>query len=184
MKATSFDRIYTISLVKVVDDEGFVDTTGVASAALIIAENTKTGQSVGFFGEDPAKCQVFMGADRTEIVTAFVDAKLSNELESIFGKGKEASYFFELINGAIDGDLGDFEFENDASVSIGDSDNELELASLVDHVGISVCAVEGVKASINAPERSIRYNKQDVVDLGEWFNELQYDGIIRVVIVE
>jgi hypothetical protein len=182
-KAASYDQIYTISMVRVANDEGNVDATGVADGVLIIAENSKTGKSVGLYGIDLDTSEVFVGSSRHDVVAAFVESKIAGELEEIFGNGKEAGFYCELIGGGIDGDLSDFEYENEISTLIGDEDNELDLGQSIDRVGISVCIVLGAKASIDTGSKSIRYNKEAIADLGEWYNELQFDGAIRLVLL-
>lgn len=182
-KPMSYDQIHTISFVKVVDDEGIIDAIGASNGILIIGENSKTGKAIGFYGNDLESADVFVGDGRQEVLSAFVESSAPRELEAIFGVGTGTAYFCEFIGGGIDGDVSDFEYENNLSALIGDEDNELDLAQLIDHVGISICSVEGVKVSIESASRSIRYNKQDVTDLGEWFNELQYDGAIRLILL-
>jgi hypothetical protein len=181
-KVNSFDSIHVVSIIKVVGDEGFFDVTGVAKGMFILTESSKSGKAVGIYGNDLDDAAFFYGEDRSEVIDAFVSSNME-ELCAIFGDGKTSPYFCELIGGGLAGDLSDFEFENDCSVSISDAENELELEPLFDRVGLSVSSVLETKVAVDVAKKVIRYNKQDITYLGDLFNELQYEGETRLIIL-
>ncbi len=163
-------------------DEGLFDVTGVTKGMFILTESSKSGKAVGIYGNDLDDADFFYGEDRFEVIGAFVSSNME-DLCAIFGASKSSPYFCELIGGDLAGDLSDFEFENDCSVSVSDAENELELEPLFDRVGISVSSVLGTKVAVDAAKKIVRYNKQDINYLGDLFNELQYEGENRLIIL-
>lgn len=182
-KLSGFDQIHAVSFVKVMEDEGFTDVSGVSEGMLVLIESRKNGKAVGIYGNDLESAEFFVGDDRAEVVAAFTESEKFREINSIFGGDKASSFFCELIGGVIEGDLSDFEFENNCSVSLGDSDNELDLDSLIGRVGLSVSTVAKTKISFDMEKKIVNYKKQDIDYLGDLFNELQYDGETRVAIL-
>lgn len=184
----NFDTAYLVSFVQVDSFSDFPWLQGFAKDNLLIVENSETGSAMGFYGGDVAACQTFFGDYRYDVVSDFIDKNLDLELFTFFSTDVSQEFFRELINGSIEGDLSDFEYENNLPTTVlGDnSDPDLDLSNYLDCRGVCVAQLSGTSIGYKASSKELFFQEgtdfrvSSIEEIGE---ELEGQGKMFTVLL-
>lgn len=136
----NFDSAFFLSFVQVESFDGYPWLQGFAKGNLLIIENDEAASAIGFYGGSVDSCQIFSGESRHDVIDKFIRENLVGELASFFNTNVSREFFSELIVGCIDGDLSDFEYENNLSTTAlgDDSEPDVDLSHYLGCRGVSV----------------------------------------------
>lgn len=173
----SADTIYYVVATKVVDDFG-VELTGIGSTPLVIFENSQTDESIGFYGsEELSAAKIIHTEDggKNEILSKYIELVGLEDFQNSGVSISNLDLLVELVNGVINEDLSDFEFESELETALVLSDdfyNEEFLSSYIGWNGVWVSCRHDISASIDLGGMSIVVNGDAYDDLGTLANEV------------
>lgn len=177
-KLATADKFTYIVFAKVVDDFGY-QVMGAGSVPIYIFENSDSGEAFALFGsEDIKKATTILttGAGRADVISSYLNFSGLADFNSTTSMDVENSFVTELISAAIDKDGGDFEYENNLSLTILEgqeaTNDEDMLSTLEGKFGVWVMSRENLDISFNESAKKLNINGQDFSDLGGAINDL------------
>lgn len=157
----TFDSAYFLSFVQVDSFDGFPWIQGFSKGNLLIVENEEAASAIGFYGGNVDSCQIFSGESRHDVIDQFIQKNLLEELSSFFNTDVSREFFSELIIGCIDGDMNDFEYENNLSTTAlgDDSESDVDLSHHLGCRGVSVSKLNETSIFYSASSKELVFQE-------------------------
>lgn len=176
-----YDMAFYCSIATVIDDDGWTSINTVAPNPVLILVDTASDDAIGLSGEMISSSQLHEDSDGGsgffDVLTSYVRSTGLSEFNGLSKQAVDQHFLREFITGVYEGDLDDFQFENEnASFEFYDMSDEPDISASIGHLGISILFKADLECCFNKKTKNLVINDDVCTSLLDVYQSIEEDS--------